>query len=185
MSALYSASLATLRYDLLAPISAEPSAQPLGRDDRATARPRTLGPAVALGVAIVAAFVVAQATLRPGPVAGEFVALLVALACAQLALAPLVLGPIIAGTGPFKGVSPGWALIVLGSGAGSGVAAAALYIATGVEAWLWSASPICLASGWAIYAIARAAGRRRGEGTRIGPARPESGASRGRRPPPQ
>jgi hypothetical protein len=86
---------------------------------------------------------------------------MVALGCAQLALAPLVLGPLVGRKrGGAGSVSAGWALAILGLGAASGFAAVAVHLATGAEAWLWAAVPACLASGLALFAVARAASRR-------------------------
>ena len=56
-------------------------------------------------------------------------------------------------------MSSGWALAILAIGAASGVAAVAVYVATGTEAWLWAAAPACLGSGFVVFAIACVASR--------------------------
>jgi hypothetical protein len=148
MSALFSASLCTIRYDLLA-ASKEP-----------TATRRSIVAGGALGLAVAAALCVADLSLQISFTGSTFLALLLAFCCAQLALAPLVLGPIVGrARGGSGAVSPGWALVVLGSGAASGLAAVTVYLATGTEAWLWAAVPACVGSGWALFVCGRAASR--------------------------
>jgi hypothetical protein len=139
-SALVSAALCTIRYDL-APAPA--------------ARRGALGAGAGFVLAVLAAFAVAAGMLEIGFAGNAFLAWVFGFACLQLALAPLVLGPIVgAGT-----VRPGWALAILAAGAASGVAAVIVYFLTGVEAWLWAAVPGCLGTGLLLYAVARAAAR--------------------------
>jgi hypothetical protein len=153
MSALFSASLCTIRYDMVAPGQGRAA-------DEATATRRTLVAGGGLALACAAAFVVAGASLPISFTTGTFVALLSAICCAQLSFAPLVLGPIVARRrGGSGAVSPGWAFIILAAGAASGVVAVIVYLATGIEAWLWAAVPVCLGSGTLLFAIARAASR--------------------------
>jgi hypothetical protein len=160
MSALFSASLCTIRYDMLAALWPDlaPGEGPVSME--ATARRRSLVAAGALGLAIAAAFCVVHATLHISLSSSMFLALLFAFCCAQLSFAPLVLGPIVGRMrGSFGTVSPGWALVILGFGTASGVVAAAVYFFTGNETWLWAAVPACLGSGLVVFAIARVAPR--------------------------
>jgi hypothetical protein len=160
MSALFSASLCTIRYDILAALWPELAPGQGQASKEATATRRTLVAGGGLGLAFAAAFCVADASLQISFTSSTFLALLFAFCCAQLSFAPLVLGPIVGRTrGGFGTVSPGWALVILGFGAASGVAAVTVYLATGTEAWLWAAVPACLGSGLALFAIARAASR--------------------------
>jgi hypothetical protein len=160
MSALFSASLCTIRYDLLAALWPELAPGQGQALKEATARRRTLVAGGGLGLAVATIFCVADASLQISFTSGTFLALLFAFCCAQLSFAPLVLGPIV---GRLRGglgtVSPGWAVVILGFGAASGVAAVTVYLATGTEAWLWAAVPACLGSGLVLFAIARAASR--------------------------
>lgn len=157
MSALFSATLCTLRYDLVAALWPELAPGTAQAAKEAAALRSTLLAALALA----AAFCVADASLRIGFTGGTFPALLVALCCAQLSLAPLVLGPIV---GRMRGgsgtVRPGWALAILGLGTASGIAAVAVHLSTGAEEWLWAAVPVCLGSGLVLFSVARAASRR-------------------------
>ena len=146
MSALFSGTLCTIRYDLLTALS--PSTE-------ADARRRALIAASGLVFAFAVAFCAAAAILQPDSASRAFVAVLLALCCAQLSFAPLVLGPIAGRT-----VSPGWAQLVLGFGAASGIACATVYLVTGAEAWLWVAVPACLGSGALLFAIAEVTGQR-------------------------
>ncbi len=160
MSALFSASLCTIRYDMLAAFWPELAPGQGQASMEARARRRTLVAGGGLGLAVAAAFCVADASLQISFTSGTFLALLFAFCCAQLSFAPLVLGPIV---GRLRGglgtVSPGWAVVIVGLGAASGVAAVTVYLATGTEAWLWAAVPTCLGSGAVSFAIARAASR--------------------------
>ena len=146
MSALFSATLYTIRHDLLTPRS--PSTE-------AMAERRTLVAASGLALAFAATFCMAEAILDAGRAMRTLLAVLFALCCAQLSFAPLVLGPIAGRT-----VGPGWALLVLGVGAAGGIACVTVYLATGVDAWLWAAVPACLGSGALLFAIAGAQERR-------------------------
>jgi hypothetical protein len=143
MSALFSAAQCTIRCDLVA----------ADRPEQATRR--TLAASAGFGVAFAAAFGLAEASLPIRFGSDTFLALVLAVACAQLSFAPLVLGPI-AGRGPGAGaVRPAWALAVLGAGAAAGAAAVTAYLATQAEAWLWAAVPACLGAGFALFAVAR------------------------------
>ena len=120
--------------------------------------PAALPPAKAgtgLGLAAAAAFVVAAGPLALGFGSDAFLAWMFAFTCAQLAAAPLALGPLL-GAGR---VRPGWALAVLGGGVASGVGAIAAYFVSGLETWLWAAIPACLGTGCALYAVGRGAAR--------------------------
>jgi len=156
MTAMFSASLCTIRYDIVPtfwPASAAFEVQPL---EEATARRRTIVAGAGLGLVIALGCYLADASLRISFTSSTFVALLFAFYCAQLSFAPLILGPIICQTGgTFKTVSPRWALVVLGFGAASGLGAVTLYLLTGTEPWLWASVPACLGSGFLLYAIAR------------------------------
>lgn len=157
-SALLAAGLCTLRYDVLAPVRPAATRDPATASE-ATARQRTLVAGVAgLAVAFATAAAVVSASFRIGAAGGFVIALVSMLCCAQLAFAPLVLGPIVArARGGHGAVSAGWALAILVIGFGAGVAAVAGHLATGVDAWLWSAAPAALGSGFALFAIGRAA----------------------------
>jgi hypothetical protein len=145
MSSMFSASLCTIRYDVL-PETA----------DEAHATRRTFAAGLGFFLAIVVAFFIAEASLQISFSSSAFLALLFAFCCAQLSFLPLVFGPIINRTGGGSGaVSPRWALAVLASGAAGGACAAAAYFATGNEAWLWAAVPACLGSGLSLFTVAR------------------------------
>jgi hypothetical protein len=145
MSALFSAGLCTIHYDLL-PASGAPMRSMLVAGG-------------GFGLAVAAAFVVAEGLVSFA--SNAFLAWMFAFACAQLASAPLVLGPIVGRARGGSGtVGPGWALAVLCAGAASGVACATAYLVTGTETWLWAAVPACLGSGGVVFLIGRIASRR-------------------------
>jgi hypothetical protein len=155
MSSAFSASLCTIRYDLLPAFW--PKLVPGETQAReAIARRRTLVAGGALFLLMLAAFCVADTSLQISVTSSTFLALIFAFCCAQLSFAPLILGPMIARTtGGGETVSPGWALAILGIGAASGLGAVTGYLATGMEPWLWAAVPICLGSGFLLFAAAQ------------------------------
>jgi hypothetical protein len=156
LSALLSASLCTIRYDMLAAFWPELAPGP-GYANESIARRRALIAGGALALAVAVGFWVADAAFQVSVASNAFLGALFALCCAQLAFAPLVLGPLVGRMrGGSGGVRPGWALAILGAGAGCGAAGAAVYLLTGTEAWLWATVPVCLGSGLALFAIARA-----------------------------
>ncbi len=153
MTALFSATLATLRYDLL------PGLRPRerGAADEAKATQHALAEGGGLCLAIlIAAYVLESLGITLTSVG--FLALVIAFGSIELAFVPLVLGPFISygreGSGAGS-VPAGWALAILGAGAAAGVAAVLVYFATGRELWLWSAVPACLVTGAVLFALAR------------------------------
>ena len=153
LSGMFSAALCTIRYDLLPALS--PRLAP-GQRDEATATRQTLVAGAGLCVAFATAFCVAELFIEDGSARNAFLAVLLASSCAQLSLAPLIVGPIIWRTGGRDGVSARWAVVVLGVAAASGIAPVTAFVLTGAEGWLWSAVPACLGSGLVLFAIARA-----------------------------
>jgi hypothetical protein len=153
MIALFSATLATLRYDLLpAPHSRERGA---AAEAEATRHALVASGAVCL-VILVAAYVLEELGITL--TSSGFLALVIAFGSIELAFVPLVLGPFIAQRreGAVGGsVPPGWALAILGAGAAAGVGAVLVYFVTGRELWLWAAVPACLVTGAALFALAR------------------------------
>jgi hypothetical protein len=152
-SALISATLCTLRYDVLP--SLRPELAPVRQSSHeSTARRHTL---IAGGtLAIVVASVVAGEWLRAGAASSGLLAVLITSGCAQLSLLPLVLGPIVGrGRRGNGSVSARWALAILGSGGVVTAAALGAYLIAANEAWLWAAVPACLATGALLFAIAR------------------------------
>ena len=155
-SALLAAGLCTLRYDVLAPRRpGATSGDSAAAASEATATRRALVAGLAL---LAVAFAVACTSLRIGSASSMLPVLVPTLCCAQLSFAPLVLGPIVARARGGDGtVSPGWAVAILAISFGTGVAAVGRYLVSGVDAWLWSAAPATLGSGFALFAIGRAA----------------------------
>jgi hypothetical protein len=151
--ALFSATLATLRFDLLPGLPRERGAM-----DEAKATRNALAAGGALCLVILASAYVLEEHLGITLTSVGFLALVIAFGSIELAFVPLVLGPFIAGRreGPGAGsVAPGWALAILGMGAAAGVAAALVYFATARELWLWGAVPACLVTGAVLFALAR------------------------------
>jgi hypothetical protein len=156
MISLFSASLCTLRYDVLPNIWPEPAPGEVRASAEAKAARRTFAAGAALCLAILAAFYFFAEYLQITFTGSKFLALVFAFCCAQLSFVPLVLGPLVGRTGERSGtISPPWALGILGLGTAAGVVAAAAYLATGHEPWLWAAIPACLATGTLLFGVAR------------------------------
>jgi hypothetical protein len=156
MISVFSASLCTLRCDIVPwflPGLSVGVAQPV---EAAVATRCVVIVGVGFLIVVAASFLMAGASLRISFASSAFLALLFAIGSAQLSFLPLVLGPIIAQTNRRAGaVSPNWALAIMGCGALSGAVAAAIYVATGHEAWLWAVVPACLGIGLFVFIMAR------------------------------
>lgn len=86
----------------------------------------------------------------------EFLAILFAFYCAQLAFTPLILGPLIRNKdGQYGTVSPFWALIILGAGTLAGIVTQIVFLITGNDYWLWGSVPLCLAVAWSGFLFGR------------------------------
>jgi hypothetical protein len=154
MSSLFSASLCTVRYDVLPTVWPE-LASAKGGAGEATRRTIIAGGGLYVATTIAGLFI-ADAYLKMSYTSSAFLALLFAFSCAQLAFVPLLLGPLIGRTRDgFRTVSSAWALVILACGAAAGPIAVAIYLATGSEPWLWAAVPACLASGLLLFILAR------------------------------
>ena len=149
MSSLFSASLCTVRYDVLPAFWPERASAAAQTGEGTTRRLVLAGGGLYL-VMIVAGFLIADAYLQISFASSEFLALLFAFYCAQLSFVPLVLAPVMGGT-----VSARWALVILGVSAVMGLFAVTIYVATRNESWLWAAVPACLGSGFLLFVTAR------------------------------
>src|SRR5215813_10013947 len=130
MSSLFSASLCTVRYDVLPAFWPERASAAAQAGEEATRRLVMAGGGLYL-VVIVAGFLIADAYLQISFASSEFLALLFAFYCAQLAFVPLVLGPVMGRTSAgFATVSARWALVILCVSAVMGLLAVTIYVAT-------------------------------------------------------
>jgi hypothetical protein len=155
MSSLFSASLCTVRYDVLPAFWPDLASAKAQAAQEAARRTVMAGGALYL-VMIIAGFLTAGAYLQMSFASSEFLGLLFAFYCAQLSFVPLILGPVIGRRSEGAGtVSSGWALVILGFGAAIGLVAVAVYLTSGNESWLWSAVPACLGSGLVLFILAR------------------------------
>jgi hypothetical protein len=109
----------------------------------------------ALCTVMVGIILIADTVLDIGHISG-LAALAFMLHCSQLALVPLVLGPIIGRRSRYFGsVSPAWAIGIIASGAAVAIGAAAVALATGNDWWLWAAAPASLGAGLLLFALGR------------------------------
>jgi hypothetical protein len=159
MSSMLSASLWVLRYDVLPALWPALAPDRTNPADDAMARRHTILVGCGLCFAAILLTGFAETLLGMSFTSSTFLAALFACWCAQLSFVSLVLGPIVqrSGTGA---VSAPWALVIVGVAAASGIAAVSAYLATGTEAWLWSAVPACFGSGLVLFAVARLSRRK-------------------------
>jgi len=148
MNAMFSATLATIRYDLIpafSPNLAQPSDQALAWRHAVTA---------AGGVCVTMLLILSLLNdyLDPSFASARFVNLQLACFCAQLAFAPLVVGPMVLGNAGV--ISPAWAIAVLGGGVAAGQGLVMVGIQSEYKTWLWAAIPACLGVGLSLYAVA-------------------------------
>jgi hypothetical protein len=155
MISMFSASLSTIRYDIVPWFRPELSAAARAADEAVAMRCVMIA-GVGFLIVVAVSFLVAEAALRISFASSTFLALLFALGAAPLSFLPLVLGPIVA---PISGgpgtVSRNWAFAIMGCGALGGAVAAAIYVATGREAWLWAVVPVCLGIALLVFVMAR------------------------------
>jgi hypothetical protein len=148
MSAMFSATVATIRYDLI-PVASLRLTQP---SDQALVTRRAIIAAIALCVVMFIALFLLNDHLDPSFARARFVSLQVVCLCVQLAVAPLVVGPMV--LGKVGVVSPPWALAVLGAGFAAGQGVIAVSLQPEYKTWLWAAIPACLGVGFSLYAVA-------------------------------
>jgi hypothetical protein len=152
-SAMFSAILATIRYDIIPAVWSSLAPE--------RAQPSNEGPArrltVIAGSSLCVVMLIALFVLTDSPALSfadsSVLNLEVACLCAQLALGPLVLGPLIGGKS--AALSPAWAMAVIGAGVAAGQGVIIVSLQPEHTAWLWSAIPACLGSGLSLNAVAR------------------------------
>jgi hypothetical protein len=148
MSAMFSATLATIRYDLIPAVSSS-LAQP---SDQALARRHAITAGGGLCVAMLIILFLLNDYLDPSFAGARFADLQLACLCAQLAFAPVVVGPLIFGNAGV--LSPAWAIAVVGAGVASGQGLVIVSLQPEYKTWLWAAIPACLGAGLSLYAVA-------------------------------
>jgi hypothetical protein len=146
MGAMFSATLATIRYDIIPAVS--PSLA--RRSEQARARRHAIIAGGGLCVAMLIVLSLLNDYLDLSFTSAKFLDVQLACLCAQLAFAPLVLGPMILGSS--AAVSPAWAIAVLGAGVAAGQGVVIVGLQPEHQAWLWAAIPACLGSGLSLYA---------------------------------
>jgi Na+/proline symporter len=156
MSALISACLSTIRYDILPTLRPELMS---GHLQWATERAARRGTIFASGAFYLITIIICGLFRRNAFGGSTLLALLFASCGAQLSFVPLIVGPVLArSTNSLASVSSGWAIAILGVGAAAGVGTVAVYFAIGSESYLWAAVPGCLGLGFLIFAVARMRG---------------------------
>jgi hypothetical protein len=163
MTSLFSASLCSIRYDILPllPQAILVNSPPAG-ETRTSRRAIALG--LSIYVIIFLVFLVADQVAHIRLTSG-FVALFFTFASTQLSYVPLVWGAII-GKGS-RGLAPvpaGWALIIIFSSFAIAIFAVTIYLITQDETCLWTAVPANLALALLLFVVAQL---RNGEGRTV------------------
>jgi hypothetical protein len=113
-----------------------------------------------IGLLVLATFLLADMRApHTFGIAGLLGAVL-AFSSAQIALAPLVLAPLLAGSARFGAVTPAWAFAVLAAGAALGAGATIAGLVFGQTAVLPWAVPVCFGATTLLFVIAVLVGRR-------------------------
>jgi hypothetical protein len=155
MSSLFAASLCTFRYDILPMFWSKSTSVQMRATEEAQAIRWTIIAGAGLGVAVFAAFYVADVGLKITFASASFLVLVFGFSSFQLAFVPLVLGPLIAGSGRRGTVSAGWALAIMGVSAVVAIGTTAAYLATEYDLLLLVLVPGCLGSGALLFLLAR------------------------------
>jgi hypothetical protein len=152
-SAMFSAILATVRYDIIPTTRSSLTPELAQSSNQALARRRAIIASSGLCVGMLIALFLLNDYLDLSFASGGFLSFQLACLCAQLAFGPLVLGPLISGNS--AAISPAWAIAVIGAGVAAGQGVIIVSLQPEHTAWLWSAIPACLGSGLSLYAVAR------------------------------
>jgi hypothetical protein len=148
MSSLLVANLCTIQYDIVPMLRPKPKFMRMGGRQ---------GTMIVAGTGVVlvvfAIFCLTHAHYGITLSSNSFLALVLGFSCLQISFMPLVLGPLIGGSGGGT-VNPGWAIAVMGAGAVIGSSTVAAYLATGYDPWLWAAVPGCLGSSTLLFITA-------------------------------
>jgi hypothetical protein len=154
MLSMFSASLCTIRFDILPQFLLEPASSNAKTDETIAIR-RTVIAGAGLFLTVVISFFLLDILFRVGFGTSTFLALLLAFSCVPFSFAPLVLGPMLFWVhGRLGAVSPQWALTVMSCSTASGAAAVTIYVVSGNETWLWATGPVCLGTGLLIFTLA-------------------------------
>jgi hypothetical protein len=159
MGSLFSAALDVVDWDIVPALrSRSISAAPSTADDKPTRA--TLMAGLVIGLLVLATFLLADMrAAHTFGIAGLLGAVL-AFSSAQIALAPLVLAPLLAGSARFGAVTPAWAFAVLAAGAALGAGATIAGLVFGQTAVLPWAVPVCFGATTLLFVIAVLVGRR-------------------------
>jgi hypothetical protein len=155
MSSLFAASLCTVHYDILPMFYSKSMSAQTRATDNAQAIRWTMIAGAGLGFAVFAAFYVADAGLKITFASASFLVLVFGFSSFQLSFVPLVLGPLIAGSGGRGTVSPGWALAIMGVSTAVAIGTTAAYLATQYDLLLSVVVPGSLGSGALLFLLAR------------------------------
>jgi len=162
MGSLFSASLCVVRCDILPALrSASPPAA--GGTAGSPAR-STLIAGLVLGLCVSATFLPVDLYSEGTFGVARLLGAMFGFTSAQIALAPLVLAPLLAGTARFGSIAPAWAFAILFLGAAIGVGATVAGLLFGYESALWLAVPACFGSTTLLFVIAALASGRTAAG---------------------
>ena len=145
LSSLLVANLCTIRYDIVPMFWPKPTFAQIHM------RRTMIMAGAGVGLVVFAIFSLTDARYEITLSSSRFLALVLGFSCLQISFAPLILGPLIGGSGRLGIVNPGWAVAVIGVGAVIGSGMVVAYLATGYDPWLWSAAAGCLGSSTFLF----------------------------------
>ena len=154
-SAMFSAILATIRYDIIPTVWSSLAPELAQSTNQALARRRAIIASSALCVGMLIALFLLNDYLDRSFASGRFLSLQLAcfLCTASFRSAR--------NRSPYKrnsssaAISPAWAIAVIVAGVAAGQGVIIVSLQPEHKAWLWSAIPACLGSGLSLYAVAR------------------------------
>jgi hypothetical protein len=158
IGSLFAAALDVVGSDI-APVLRSRSTSATGTIDRQPAR-GTLIAGLAIGFLVLATFLLADMRAEHTFGIAGLLGAMLGFTSVQIALAPLVLAPLLAGSARFATVTPAWAFAVLSVGAAIGVVMTIAGLIFGQAALLPWAVPACFGSTTLLFVIAVLVGRR-------------------------
>jgi hypothetical protein len=158
IGSLFSAALDVVGGDI-APALRSPSTSATGLADGPPAR-RTLIAGLVIGLLVLATFLLVDARAEHTFGIAGLLGAMLGFGSVQIALAPLVLAPLLARSARFATVTPAWAVAVLSVGAAIGMGITIAGLIFGQAALLPWAVPACFGSTTLLFVIAALVSRR-------------------------
>ena len=159
IGSLFSAGLAVVGCDIVPTLRPQSTSAAQSTADGRPGR-ATLIAGLAIGLLVLATFLLADMRAEHTFGIAGLLGAMLGFSSTQIALAPLVLAPLLAGPARLGAVTPAWALAVLSAGAAIGVGMTIAGLAFGQTAVLPWAVPVCFGATTLLFVIAALISRR-------------------------